>query len=320
MIIFFIAMKLLLLSTVLASPKVVNYVIQGVPTEPIGGTHIILSFLEPSTPAIPADNDPAWIKYAVAEWSNTSNRAAILEKLHNGNTLLLASLGGAAASHSIYSKYDPVAFGRRAAKYVVDLGLDGLDVDLEGWGNDPSGANFLKNVTRGAFDYFKKVSHDKKFAITHAPEMPDFWHRTLYTKVMADRATFDMIDFCNVQFYNQLMFPDLDHIYIQDMYDPTIGAPTCMKHIAQDIADTSNGTISFEEANDKLLLGFPYKDGSFPVGKENLNQGGQLQFDAVKYGVSTLKYPLAGVFEWTAASVTFDDLRSWNKNMTQVLH
>ena len=31
----------------------------------------------------------------------------------------MASLGGAAATHRIYSKYDPVALGARAAQYVA---------------------------------------------------------------------------------------------------------------------------------------------------------------------------------------------------------
>ena len=37
---------------------------------------------------------------------------------------------------------------------------------------------------------------------------------------------------------------------------------------------SSAAAITWEEANAKLLLGFPLKDGSFPVGKDNLNCAG----------------------------------------------
>ena len=95
-------------------------------------------------------------------------------------TFRLASLGGSAALHSVYTKYDAAAFGRRAAEYVIDLGLDGLDVDLEGWGADPRGAGaaFLGRLTQGARAAFAAADPHKKWVVTHAPEMPDFWHGT----------------------------------------------------------------------------------------------------------------------------------------------
>lgn len=309
--------------------KYVNYIIEGLPNASIGGTHLILSFLEPSTASIPGDHDDAWVKYAVAEYANlpAAARGALLSSLHKGGTLVLASVGGAAAVHSIYSKYDPLSFGRRAAKYVVDLGLDGLDIDLEGWGNDPNGYAFLKAATKGAFDYFKQLGDNKHYTITHAPEMPDFWHGTLYAALMSDKDAFDMIDFCNVQFYNQLEFPDADHVFTKDIYAPAIHAPTALATIAQSIANASKGTVSLQEVQAKLLLGFPCRDGSFPVGGSNLNLCGQPQFDLVKHGVSDLGYPLAGVFEWTASAQAWKDrhldwvssLVEWNAKMRQAI-
>merc|ERR1712151_214987 len=116
--------------------------------------------------------------------------------------------------------YNPSLFGARAAKYAADLGLDGLDIDLEGFGNEPGGGAFLKAMTKGAFDYFAQLSDGKKYTLTHAPQMPYFWHGQLYMELMADREYFDMIDFLNVQFYNQIPFPSDDYIYNKDIYDP----------------------------------------------------------------------------------------------------
>ncbi len=48
---------------------------------------------------------------------------------------MMVALGAAAASHSIYSLYIPCDFGVLAASYVLELGLDGLDVNLEGRGS-----------------------------------------------------------------------------------------------------------------------------------------------------------------------------------------
>jgi hypothetical protein len=114
-----------------------NYLISSLPNSSIGkSTHVFLSFLEPSTATIPAPGDDAWIKYAVALWAQLSaaERTAQLAVLHGAGTLVLASLGGSAATHGAYTKYDATLFGKRAAEYVIQLGLDGLDIDLEGWG------------------------------------------------------------------------------------------------------------------------------------------------------------------------------------------
>jgi hypothetical protein len=139
----------------------VNYAIgldslRPAPASTLGSTHVILSFLEPSTDKLPPAGDDAWVKYAVAEYAALSDadRAALRKGL-GSDTVLMASLGGAAASHSIYMKYDPTAFGTRAAEYALDLGLDGLDIDLEGWGNDPRGPAYISNLTlavRARFD------------------------------------------------------------------------------------------------------------------------------------------------------------------------
>ena len=103
----------------------VNYVIglanvaSGSKLEPVAGplggsTHVILSFLEPSTPTIPGPTDQAWVKYAAAEFAGLapSARAAFKASLAQQSVKLMASLGGAAATHGVYSKYEPAA--RRA--------------------------------------------------------------------------------------------------------------------------------------------------------------------------------------------------------------
>ena len=81
-----------------------------------------------------------------------------------------------------------------------------------------------------------------------------------------------------------------------------------------------------EEANAKLLLGFPLKDGSFPVGRDDLNCGGsrdgpeecEAQFALVSYGVNS-GFPLSGVFEWTADTATLEEGEAWNDGMRKAM-
>lgn len=299
--------------------KYVNYVIGEVPAASVGGTHLILSFMEPSTESIPLDGDNAWLKYTLGELSqmSASNRQARLKTLRQDGTKVMASLGGALGSHAIYSQYDPNAFGRRAAEYIIDLGLDGLDVDLEGWGNDPKAFDFLKSVTKSAFQTFKAAG-GKKYVISHAPEMPYFWRGKAYAALLSDRESFDMIDFVNVQMYNQVPFPSEDHVFTKDVYDPATQSPTSLSTIADAIAAGSNGATSASEVKAKMLLGFPCKDGSFPVGSTNRNMCNQPQFDLVQHGIS-IGYPLAGVFEWSAKDLSDAEIRSWNAKMRKAM-
>lgn len=304
-----------------AGKLVVNYVLGRLPAKPLGGTHLILSFMEPTTPDIPAAGDNAWIKHSIAELAGLApaERAAYLERFHSSGTKVMASVGGALVTHDLYKKYDAGRLGARAAQYVADLGLDGLDIDLEHWGNDPDGAAFLRALTKGAHAYFAGLPGGKHYVLTHAPEMPDFWHGVLYMELMADREYFDMIDFVNVQMYNQIQFPSQDHVFNKDVYDPRVNAPTCLRSIAVGMSNASSGNISLAEAEAKLLLGFPCKDGSFPVGSANLNMCGASQSQLVTYGMETLGFPLAGVFEWSAELLPDADIESWNTRMRSAL-
>ena len=69
------------------------------------------------------------------------------------------------------------------------------------------------------------------------------------------------------RFCNQIPFPSAAHIFDRSVYPIAQHAPmaTSLAGLVASIVSESNGTISALEANAKLLLGFPCKDGSFPV-------------------------------------------------------
>ena len=220
---------------------------------------------------------------------------------------------------------------------MLSLGLDGLDVDLEGWGSDPNGRAYLTNLTLAARAEFEKrgpppsplLQHRSeavprappRMLISHAPEVPDFWRGNPYERLLADPAVLDAIDFLNLQFYNQIPFPDQEHIFTKDVYPPAAGAPSCLASIVAATVAASAGAVTATAVNQKLLLGFPCKDGSFPVGGANLNQCGAAQAQLVRTGVHALGYPLRGVFEWSASPPTLvpADLIQWNDAMGKAL-
>lgn len=118
--------------------------------------------------------------------------------------------------------------------------------------------------------------------------MPDFWRGCSYEKFLADPKVLAAVDFVNIQMYNQVPFPDAAHVFTKDIYDPASKAPTSFASIVAAAVAASAGAVTAGDVNAKLLLGFPCKDGSFPVGKDNLNQCGQAQADLVHTGVSEL--------------------------------
>jgi len=136
---------------------------------------------------------------------------------------------------------------------------------------------------------------------------------------MADRKSFDMIDFVNVQFYNQISFPSADYVFVKDVYNPRMSALTCLAVIARNISNASAGAVSVAETQSTLLLGFPCKNGSFSVGDANLNKCAYPQFKLVNHRANSLNFFFAAVFEQSADFILDDELSSWNTQMGKTL-
>jgi hypothetical protein len=156
--------------------------------------------------------------------------------------------------------------------------------------------------------------------------MPDFYAKGTYLQLAADPASLAQIDFFNIQFYNQNQFHSIASLFTVDDLNPGWpGDSNSMAGIVKNIVEFSNTTfggstaVTEPQVNEKMNMGFPCKDGSLPVGATDLNQCGKAQFDAVQQGVHVLKYPLAGVFEWSAGFLKPDDLHAWNSGMASAM-
>ena len=118
--------------------------------KPLGATHVILGFIEPSTKELPnavsSDRGHSWLRGAAAEYAKLSRfeRQELRKQLGTATVpaKIMASVGGPRAKHDDFHwpTFNPEAFGTMLAETVIKLELDGVDIDLEGWsrwvGND----------------------------------------------------------------------------------------------------------------------------------------------------------------------------------------
>jgi chitinase len=118
----------------------------------------------------------------------------------NGIKLLVSAFGSTETPTT--SNYDPVVVATSLASYVTTYGLDGVDVDWEDTAAFQAGTGEAWLIT------FTTTLRQKlpNAIITHAPQAPYFAGTSLYTKgayVAVHNAVGSMIQFYNVQFYNQ---------------------------------------------------------------------------------------------------------------------
>ena len=142
-----------------------------------------------------------------------------------GKTAIMASAFGATGT-PIAQNLDPTDAAQALAQFVVDNKLDGADVDheeakyyLQPPAKDMTyvsrAAEWITEFTRALRDAFNsaeaagnpppcsKLGGPQHYQITHAPQAPQFGQRCNYTYRDIDQRVGDLIDFYNVQFYNQ---------------------------------------------------------------------------------------------------------------------
>jgi chitinase len=124
-----------------------------------------------------------------------------------GVRLLVSAFG--ATENPTSSGYNATDCGIELAKFVNDNNLDGVDIDWEDTPafqkGDSSGEDWLVNITKTLRANLKSDA-----IITHAPQAPYFTTNTSKDSQYPDGAYLtvhnqvgSMIDFYNIQFYNQ---------------------------------------------------------------------------------------------------------------------
>ncbi|KAI0374149.1 glycoside hydrolase [Pilatotrama ljubarskyi] len=160
-----------------------------------GYTVVVLSFLLISGAA---DQAAAW-----AALSDTQKAAIKSEYNAAGISVVVSAFGATDAPTS--SGADPVETANTMAQWVLDNQLDGIDVDYE----DLAAMNARDGGAEAWLVSFTQTLRNKlpkgHYLLTHAPVAP--WFSPVFNATGAyltvDQKAGDLIDWYNVQFYNQ---------------------------------------------------------------------------------------------------------------------
>ncbi len=163
--------------------------------------HLILAFWEPDSPV-----DTALL------WSNGTFPSDAINQFHDAGVKVLVSAGGSTVTPiSDWIKGSPIdgaTYGQKLADFVKQYQLDGADLDIE---DNDAYANYADKAIQWTVDTTKALRNalGQNAVITHAPQAPYFSPNygspqhgySAYLGI--DKQVGDLIDFYNIQFYNQ---------------------------------------------------------------------------------------------------------------------
>jgi chitinase len=164
--------------------------------------HLILAFWEPTKPVDVA-----------LEWSDGKTFPTdAIDQFHKAGVKVLVSASGSTETPITHwingSGIDGATYGQKLADFVKQYQLDGADLDIEdaAYQTNPSKAiQWTVEATQALHTTFKALGKiGKNAVITHAPQAPYFspdFGNAPYLEI--DKQVGSMIDFYNIQFYNQ---------------------------------------------------------------------------------------------------------------------
>ncbi|KAG2042641.1 glycoside hydrolase family 18 protein [Suillus americanus] len=145
----------------------------------------------------PADQAEEWILI------DNATRASYLTSYHDaGISLIVTAFGSTDAPTT--EGYDPTTVANDLAAFVLEYGLDGVDIDYEDFNamnaENGSAETWLTTFTTA----LRAKLPQGQYILTHAPVAP--WFSTSYTSgayLTVNENVGSLIDWYNVQFYNQ---------------------------------------------------------------------------------------------------------------------
>ncbi|ORY50408.1 glycoside hydrolase [Rhizoclosmatium globosum] len=148
------------------------------------------------------DNGGPWDVLRGWTQLDPDTRQSYLDAYHKAGKIVLVSAFGA-TEWPTRDGIDPITSANRIADFVIQFGLDGVDVDYE-----DSDAFNAGTAEQWLITYTKTLRlrlPASRYTISHAPQAPYFFPNSYpgggYLAV--HKAVGGMIDFYNVQFYNQ---------------------------------------------------------------------------------------------------------------------
>ena len=135
------------------------------------------------------------------EWYNGTfgDTEQAVNDFHDRGIKVLISAGGEYEAPVTDNPDDGRIYGEEVAKFAIENHFDGVDFDIE---NIPSGqpdltSEWLAEATRAVKGLYPEA------IISHAPQAPYFSPAQNYGYLEVNEKVGDLIDFYNIQFYNQ---------------------------------------------------------------------------------------------------------------------
>ncbi|EJU00743.1 glycoside hydrolase [Dacryopinax primogenitus] len=161
-----------------------------------GYTVLILSFLVASGPL---DMAQQWASLS------SSQRQSLKQQYNDAGISVMVSAFGSTESPTTAGD-DPTQLANTMAQFVLDNDLDGIDIDYEDFAAmnamDGSAENWLTTFTQT----LRQKLPQGQYILTHAPVAPWFIGAPRYKSgayAQVDKKVGSLIDWYNVQFYNQ---------------------------------------------------------------------------------------------------------------------
>ncbi|KIJ19596.1 carbohydrate-binding module family 5 protein [Paxillus involutus ATCC 200175] len=182
------------------APHFVAYSDKYISTEPtvedIWGFNVFaLSFLESYGAA---DQAQEWQELTASE------RTSILDEYNAAGISLIVSLFGSTETPTS-SGYDPIGTANTMAAWVIEYGLQGVDIDYEDFAAFNAGTGAAEQWLGNFTQQLRTQLPQGQYILTHAPVAPWFspnkWGGGGYLWI--NSVVGSMIDWYNVQFYNQ---------------------------------------------------------------------------------------------------------------------
>ncbi|EGN97707.1 glycoside hydrolase family 18 protein [Serpula lacrymans var. lacrymans S7.3] len=140
------------------------------------------------------------------EWQELTadQRTTIKAQYAAADILLIASVFGSTETPTS-SGYDPIDTANTVAAWIIEYDLDGLDIDYEDFDAFDAGTGAAEQWLGNFTTQLRTQLPQGQYLLTHAPVAPWFspgiWGGGGY--LLVDQTVGSMIDWYNVQFYNQ---------------------------------------------------------------------------------------------------------------------
>ncbi|THH04521.1 hypothetical protein EW145_g5462 [Phellinidium pouzarii] len=144
---------------------------------------------------------------------DSSTRTKLKKTYNAAGIKVIVSAFGSTETPTTSGK-DPVAVAKQMASWVKKYGLDGIDVDYEDEGAMNAGNGKAENWLETFTKTLRSQLPQGQYILTHAPLAP--WFGTTGYKsgayLAVDKSVGSMIDWYNVQFYNQNDYTSCDSL------------------------------------------------------------------------------------------------------------